>query len=136
LLLQSEKSVSFDLLNALKISAIELLSHGLEVEITELSATKIEYKGEDLGSLKLNASLKLHKDENLASKILFFPFLIFQNLDFRINLSLSKKMYKLVKYEMPYVEIIPYSSKQHNDNLFYAISYIDGNLIVNGKKVF
>ena len=135
-LLAWKKKSSLELLNDLKVDGINLLSHGLHTEISEFSVQSVKFKGEDLGSLKLKATVTVHKDPNLAAKMLFLPIFILQNIDFTLYLSISKQLYKVLLHEYPYVEILPPSSKQNQENLLYNISYINGDLMINGMKVF
>ena len=137
LLLKWKKTYSVDLLNDLKVSIMNLASHGLEMEIPELSVKNIHYKGEDLGGFKLNATLKMKEDENLAAKMLFSPLFIFQNIDFKVYLSISKKIYQhFIMNEIPFAVMIPNTTKANSNDLLYDISYMNRDLKINGKRIF
>ena len=135
LLLQVKTSPSFEGLNELKVSGINLLSHGLKVQIPELSVANVYYRGEDLGGLKLISALNIKEDENLAAKMLFSPFFIVQNLDFKLHLKVSKKIYAKFVEEVPLAIVAMAGTKQIQNDLVYDVSYINGNLKVNGNSV-
>jgi len=135
LMLDLKTSPSYDLMTKLQISAIEILSKGLKVQVPEFSVANISYEGEDLGGFKLIAALNIKEDKNLAAKMLFSPFFIVQNLDFKLNLSVSKKIYTKFVQEVPLVLLALNTANQTATDLIYDISYINGNLSVNGTSV-
>ena len=135
LMLDLKTSPSYELMTKLQISAIEILSKGLKVQVPEFSVANISYEGEDLGGFKLIAALNIKEDKNLAAKMLFSPFFIVQNLDFKLNLSVSKKIYTKFVQEVPLALLALNSTNQTATDLIYDISYINGNLSVNGTSV-
>ena len=122
-------------INSIKVSAINLLSHGLKVQIPELSANNIEYKGENLGGFKLISALNVKEDKNLAAKMVFSPLFIVQNLDFKVHLRVSKKIYSKFLEEVPFALLALTTTKQTANDLIYDVSYINGDLKVNGNTV-
>ena len=132
-LLKEDPSLS--VLNDLKVSAINLLSNGLKVQVPELSVANVNYYGEDLGGFKLHTALNVKEDKHLAAKMLFSPLFIVQNIDFKINLTLSKKIFNRFIQDVPFAIVSTLGSKQTAKDLMYDISYINGNLRVNGKSV-
>lgn len=135
LMLELKTRPSSETISKLKVSAIEILSNGLKVHIPEFSVAKVFYEGEDLGGFKLISALNIKEDKNLAAKMLFSPFFIVQNLDFKLNLSVSKKIYNKFVEEVPLALLALSATKQTATDLIYDVSYINGNLTVNGASV-
>ena len=135
LMLELKTSPSYMTITKLKISAIEILSKGLKVDIPEFSIANISYEGEDLGGFKLVSAVNVKEDKNLAAKMLFSPFFIVQNLDFQLNLSVSKKIYSKFVEEVPLALLALSATNQTATDLIYDVSFINGNLKVNGSSV-
>ena len=135
LVVQAQNSSSLDDLNDIKISAINLLSNGMKVEIPDLSVENVEYKGENLGGFKLISALNVKEDKNLAAKMLFSPLFIVQNIDFKVHLEVSKKIYNKFVEEVPLALLAMAGTKQTATDLVYDFSYINGQLKVNGNIV-
>ena len=135
LLIKARTSPSFGALNDIKVSAINLLSHGLKMDVSELSIENLHFEGKDFGPLKLSAAVHVKEDKNLAAKMLFTPLFIVQNLDFRFNMSISKKMHQRLLEEIPFAIVALASAKQTPTDIVYDVSYIGGSLKINGSSV-
>ncbi|MFT5659543.1 MAG: hypothetical protein ACI9TV_000164 [Sulfurimonas sp.] len=135
LLAQAKSSPSVDVLSDLKVSAINLLSRGFKMQIPELSVQNIHFEGEDLGGLKLISAFNVKEDKNLAAKMLFSPLFIVKNIDFKLHLKVSKKIYTKFVQEVPLALLAMVATKQTKNDLIYDVSYINGNLKVNGNTV-
>lgn len=135
LLAQAKSSSSVDVLNNLKVSAINLLSHGLKIQVPELSVQNINFKGEDFGGLKLILAFNIKEDKSLAAKMLFSPLFIVKNIDFKVQLKVSKKIYATFVKEVPLALLAMIAIKQTKNDLIYNISYINGNLKINGNPI-
>lgn len=134
-LTKTRTSPSFDSIDTMKISAINLLSHGLELRIPELSVSNVHYQGEDLGGLKLISALNVKEDKNLAAKMVFSPLFIVQNLDFKVHLTISKKIYAKFIEEVPFALLALATTKETATDFIYDVSYINGDFKVNGSSV-
>lgn len=135
LLAKLKTSPSADIINDLKVSGINLLSHGVKLQVPELSVQNIHFKGEDLGGFKLVSAFYVKEDEDLAAKMLFSPFFIVQNLDFKVHLKVSKKIYAKFIEEVPFALVALAATKQTANELVYDISYMGGDLKINGTSV-
>lgn len=117
-------------------AGIDVLSHGLEMNISELSVKNITLnKNENLKGMKITSLLKIKKDKELAHKINHSPLLLVDDIDLHLNIKLSNEIYAKIMRDVPVSSTISsYVNVDASDTLF-DLTFSKGDLKINGKDL-
>ncbi len=123
--------------NDIQSSLIELLSKGIILNIKEFSTKKIILNNtQDLDGFNIQSTLRLKEDSAFATKINYMPLLLAQSIDTDLRVKVSNKIFLKMIEIYPMLTLIKSYSKDEGSSLLYDVSYKNGNLKVNGKKVY
>ena len=129
-------SSSNDLQDDMQKSIVKLLSHGLELDIAKFSLENITLnRVENLEGFDIKSKFKIKEDRDLATKIRFSPLLVSQNVDMTINIKLSKPLYKKLTNGVPMTSLASGYAKEDANSVLFDITFINGELRVNGKAL-
>ena len=129
-------SSSYDLQAKMKDSTIKLLSHGLKLDIAKFSLDNITLnKTENLEGFDIKSKLIIKEDRDLATKITLSPFLVAQNVDMTLNIKLSKPLYAKLTKDTSITSMANSYVKEDANSVLFDITFIDGELRVNGKAL-
>lgn len=130
------KNIEDNSLNsAIKEKVFALLSKGIKINITDLSAKSIMLGNDDLQGFTIESEINLKEDRNLAMKMMFSPLLLLGNVDFDFKSKVSKKIFDAVISSSPLLSVLDTHTKTKKDEMELDISYKKGNLKVNGKTI-
>jgi hypothetical protein len=117
-------------------AGIEVLSHGLEISIPELSTKNITLNAsEDLKGFRIKSVLKIKEDQKLSSKINMSPILLAEDIDLHLNIKLSNEIYDKIMQDVPLTgSIASYANVDASDTIF-DITFSKGNFKINGKDL-
>ena len=117
-------------------SMIQLLSHGLELDIAKLSLENITLnKTENLEGFDIKSKITIKEDRDLATKITLSPLLVSQNVDMTINIKLSKPLYAKFTNGVPMASMANDFAKEDANNVLFDLTFINGEFRVNGKAL-
>ena len=136
-LLAKSNNVNKVLLQAqLRSSLTDLLSHGLEIEIPNISFSKFTLnKVKDLGSAKINANMQMKEDTDFIKKLKISPMLLLSNLSAKANIRLSNALYLKIIENSPMSSMITSYVKKDVGNVFFDIVFDDSTLMINDKVI-
>jgi len=136
LLLSNSSGVAKANLNKkIESTTVELLSKGLNLDISDFSIEDINYSTENLKGFSINSTLKLKADPNLAKKIGNSQMQLLQGVDIDLNLKISKPIFRLITELNPMAFMVKSYAKEDGDSLLFNISFINSELKVNGKAL-
>jgi len=114
-----------------------LLSKGMTLKILELKSKNISLNGgQKLGSMSLKSALRVKKDSAFAMKANLMPLLLLQDIDLELRMKLSDKIFLKAMEHYPMLSFIKSYSKDVGSSILYDVSFVDGELELNGKKVY
>lgn len=120
-----------------KALVMQLLSKGLTLNILEFNAENLILKdGKKLGAFTLKSALKLKQDSTFAMKATLMPPLLLQDIDLELRVKLSDKIFLKAMDLYPMLSFIKSYSKDVGSSIVYDVSFIDGGLKLNGKRVY
>ena len=129
-------SASSDLQKEIQDSMIQLLSHGLELDIAKLSLENITLnKTENLEGFDIKSKFIVKEDKDLATKIALSPLLVSQNVDMTINIKLSKPLYSKLNSAVPMTSMANSFAKENGNSVLFDITFINGEFRVNDKAL-
>ena len=129
-------SASSDLQKEIQDSMIQLLSHGLELDIAKLSLENITLnKTENLEGFDIKSKFIVKEDKDLATKIALSPLLVSQNVDMTINIKLSKPLYSKLNSGVPMTSMANSFAKENGNSVLFDITFINGEFRVNDKAL-
>ena len=129
-------SASSDMQKEIQDSIIQLLSHGLELDIAKFSLENITLnKTENLEGFKIKSKFVVKEDKDLATKITLSPLLVSQNVDMTINIKLSKPLYSKLNSNVPMTSMANSFAKEDGNNVLFDITFLNGEFKVNGKAL-
>jgi hypothetical protein len=122
LLAQSKTMNQAVLQQKMQRSLLALLSHGVEVKISDLSLQNIIInKIEALGGMKITGEVKENK--GLA------------DIEINMNVKLAKALYLKIIEDLPMAPAIVSYAKQDADAVYFDIHFKDARLMVNDKVI-
>ncbi|MDF1884026.1 hypothetical protein JHD49_08755 [Sulfurimonas sp. SAG-AH-194-C21] len=120
----------------LQLSAIELLSKGVVLDIADFSVE--EYSNNSTTPIKgfeIQSKLRLKADKDLVQKIQTSPFLAIPNISLESELRVSKELYtKLQKINAMLNRFSGYE-KEDGDDYVFVLKFIDTKASINGKSL-
>jgi len=129
-------SSSNDLLKEIQDSVVQLLSHGLELDIAKLSLKNVTLNTtENLEGFDIKSKFKIKEDRDLATKISLSPLLVAQNIDMTVNIKISKPLYAKLTNGVAMVSMANGFAKEDGNSIVFDITFINGEFRVNGKAL-
>jgi len=129
-------SPSYSLQTKMQDSIIKLLSHGLKIDIAKFSLGNITLNEiENLEGFDVKSKFIIKEDKDLAGKINLSPLLVAKNIDMTINIKLSKPLYAKLTQNAPMTSMANDYAKEDAKSVFFDITFMDGELKVNGKAL-
>jgi len=136
LVLKSKTDHSSELEEKITKALYRLLSHGVVVDIADFSAKELVLdKNNTLEGFSLRANFELKEDRNFAKKVDYMPIALAQSINTNIKLKISKKIYQKLLELSPMVGMSRSYAKDEGSSLVFEITFIDGELRVNGKAL-
>lgn len=113
----------------------ELISHGVQLEISNFSVAHIENLGQKMEGFHLSSLLHIDKSLNIAA-LQQNPLLALNALNANLDLSLSDELFTLIGQQPEAVMAMMFvQPKNVNGKKVYKIELKDGRLTVNGSPV-
>jgi len=131
------KSKSNHQLNSKVIkSGIHLVSHGLQVDVPELSVENITLnKTENLKGFSIKLALKIKEDKEFLTKLNISPILLIDDIDLHLNIKLSNEIYNFIMKDIPMANSFSnYAVIDASDTIFDMV-FSKSNLKINGKDI-
>ncbi|MFK5938218.1 MAG: DUF945 family protein [Sulfurimonas sp.] len=129
---QTKHQVNAEIVKA----GIDVISHGLEINISELSIKNITLnEKEDLKGFHIKSALKIKEDLELASKINLSPLLLVDDVDLDINIKLSNEIYNKIMQDIPMTSSISSYANVDDSDTVFDVTYANGALKINGKDL-
>jgi hypothetical protein len=120
----------------LEHTVLKLFSKGLKIDISDLSLQNIALnKRDDLEGFSLKSTLLLKPDTDFALKVKSSPVLLLSNMDIKLNLKFSKKVFALLKELNPILFMVQKYAKEDAGSLVFDVTFINGEFRVNGKAL-
>ncbi len=135
LISKSKALGSIDLATKITNSSINLLSKGLKVVIADFSTKNIKIDKLDLDGFVVQSQLLVKEDKDLAKKIKYNPMYIAKNIDFNLNLKISKKIFIKITSVQPMLVLAQSYAKDAGDDLIFDVTLKNNELKVNGKAL-
>ncbi len=127
---------SYSLQTKMQDSIIKLLSHGLKIDIAKFSLGNITLNEiENLEGFDVKSKFIIKEDKDLAGKINLSPLLVAKNIDMTINIKLSKPLYAKLTQNAPMTSMANDYAKEDAKSVLFDITFMDGELKVNGKAL-
>jgi hypothetical protein len=118
----------------IKESLIKLLSRGVTLDIDDFSFKKLVLDDtQDLNGLSVRSQIAFKEDPSLATKLIYTPLLLIQNLDADVKIKISREIFNKINDNSPGTTIAKEYAKEEGDNFVFEISFHNGELMVNGK---
>jgi hypothetical protein len=131
---QLSNSPSESLELQIKESFITLLSRGVTLDIDDFSFKKLLLNDTDnLNGLSIHSQISFKEDPSLATKLIYTPLLLIQNLDTDVKIKISREIFNKINDNSPTTTIAMEYAKEEGDNFVFEISFHNGELMVNGK---
>lgn len=131
---QANRASSGGLELQMKESLIKLLSRGVTLGIDDFSFKKLVLKDtQDLSGASIHAQIAFKEDASLATKLVYTPALLIQNLDTVIKIKISREIFNKINDNVSMTTLAKEYAKEEGDNFVFEISYHNGELMVNGK---
>ena len=117
-------------------AGLDVVSHGLEIDIPELSVENITLnKDVNLKGFSIKSTLKIKEDKKLASKINLSPILLIEDVDLHLNIKLSNEIYNKIMQGVPLTSTLSSYANVNGTDTVFDILFFDGNLKINGKDL-
>jgi len=129
---KGQKSVHLE--EKLESTFLNLFSKGLKIDIEELSLQNITLnKGHNLEGFSVKSTLHLKPDADFAAKVKNSPMLLLSNIDIKLNLKFSKKIFALLRELNPVLFIVQRYAKEDGNSLIFDVTFVNREFRVNGK---
>ena len=131
-LTKSNHQVNAEIIKA----GLDVISHGLEIDIPELSVKNIAVnKDANLKGFSIKSTLKIKEDKKLASKVNISSILLVDDVDLHLNIKLSNEIYNKIMQGLPLSNTISSYANVDDTDTVFDILFSDGNLKINGKDL-
>lgn len=136
LVADANSDITPEVAEKLRVVVIKLLSKGLTFDIPDLSVEKIILdKTQDLEGLKIKSNLVLKADPDFAQKVEQAPMMLADSLDVKVNFKVSKPIFEMIGQMTPMAFVAQGYAKEEGNSLVYDITFVKGELLVNGKAL-
>ena len=132
-LLAKSKTMNKALLQQkMQTALLELLSHGLKVDLHDLAFENIRLQ-EDLGSLKVHANMDIVEDKTLPDKFRVSPRVLLQNIIMHTKIRLANALFLKIIQDSPMGPMIVSYAKKDADYIYFDILFADNKILINDK---
>ncbi len=115
---------------------MDVVSHGLQIDISELSAENITLdKTENLKGFSIKSSLKIKEDKEFLSKVNISPILLIDDVDLHLNVKLSNEIYNFIMKDVTMASSVSSYAVVDASNTIFDIVFSKSNLKINGKDI-
>lgn len=123
-------------LKEMQMSAMELLSKGLVLEIPDFSIDEFkENDTNEIGGFEIKTRFVFKKDAELMKKVQFSPLMAAQNIELESEIKISKEMFEKLKRVTPMLMRLDGLEKEDGDDLIFVVKFVDLEESVNGKSL-
>jgi len=133
---QMKKSNDAQMQQKLVRAAAQLVSKGFVFNIGDFSIKNVTLNNvEKLGGLKIQSQTTFKADQDFMKKLQISPLLIIQNMKNLTKIRVSKEIYAKLTKERPLPSQMNQYINKDGDDYIFDMSYLNGELKMNGKIV-
>lgn len=120
----------------LEESLFKLISKGFVLDIADMSVKNITLNtNENLKGFSIKSELKMKADPALIQKLQISPMLLIADIVLTSKMKFSKEIYAKLTQDRPMTAIVAEYIKEDKENVLFDISFINGELMLNGKII-
>jgi len=136
LVLKTQTNNTLELEERITKALYSVLSHGVLVDIADFSVKDIVVDGNSsLDAFSLRANFELKEDKNFIKKVEYMPIALASSINTNIKFKLSKKIFTKLLKLYPMIIMSKKYAKDEGSSLIFDITFINGELRVNGKAL-
>jgi hypothetical protein len=120
----------------LEESLFKLISKGFVLDIADMSVKNITLNAnEKLKGFSIKSELKMNEDPALIQKLQISPMLLISDVALTSKMKFSKEIYAKLTQDRPMTALVTEYIKEDKDNILFDLSFINGELTLNGKTI-